>query len=175
MYRGVCQDSVYVARSNRGSITGDKSHCPRVRSPDRDTCPLMAGRVTGWRSLPSQATGRLYLLAATCTAFGKLDFEHGICPQVHSRKHVHVVLSPPRAATLCIYPLYPVYSFARGLTFSLPSSAPMIPIQHSQRRSGDSNSLLMQTSFCHRHMFKHWISIGYTTCTSCFQILLPRR
>lgn len=27
-----------------------------AQGPDRDTCPLMAGTVTGWRSLPSQPT-----------------------------------------------------------------------------------------------------------------------
>lgn len=97
------QNCVDVGRNKKEGITGDKSDYSRVWSPNRDTCPLMAGRVTGWRSLPSEATGRLYLLAATCTAFGKLDFEHGVCPQVHSRKRVHVVLSPPRAITLYIH------------------------------------------------------------------------
>lgn len=27
-----------------------------AQGPDRDTCPLMVGTVTGWRSLPSQPT-----------------------------------------------------------------------------------------------------------------------
>lgn len=75
MYRGDVLAGYGQSGTEKG-ITGDKSRYSRVRSPDRDTCPLMGGRVTGWRSLPSQATGRLYLLVATCTAFGNLDSEH---------------------------------------------------------------------------------------------------
>lgn len=68
----------------------------------------MGGRVTGWRSLPSQATGRLYLLVATCTAFGNLGC---ICPQVHSSwtcTRCSVSATRGHIVRLSIYPsIYP--------------------------------------------------------------------
>jgi hypothetical protein len=76
-----------------------------TRGPDRDTCPLMAGTVTGWRSLPSQPYGRLYRprlrarlsQSSTSIPASVRRYLHLPAPRVSAYVRVHVCMPRARA------------------------------------------------------------------------------
>jgi len=76
-----------------------------TRGPDRDTCPLMAGTVTGWRSLPSQPHGRLYRprlrarlsQSSTSIPASVRRYLHLAAPRVSAHVRVHVCARVCRA------------------------------------------------------------------------------
>jgi len=82
-----------------------------TRGPDRDTCPLMAGTVTGWRSLPSQPPTAASIGRGYVHGFPKarLPFRHlsarylRLASQVHMYVRVYVCVYVRTCVAMCVH------------------------------------------------------------------------